>query len=91
MLFGTKRADMFKAMQTQGIATLHQVVDEAEERKDLLVNGQDATAIVLEMSDTGQTVNYNPLVELKMRITSADGNTYEQTQSTIFSALSRKP
>jgi hypothetical protein len=48
--------------------------------------GLDATAEVLSVADTGATVNMNPVVEMKLNVTSAMG-TFETTARTMVSRI----
>jgi hypothetical protein len=48
--------------------------------------GLDATAEVLSVADTGATVNMNPVVEMKLNVTSVTG-TFETTARTMVSRI----
>ena len=48
--------------------------------------GLDATAEVLSVADTGATINMNPVVELKLNVTSVMG-TFETTARTMVSRI----
>jgi hypothetical protein len=48
--------------------------------------GLDATAEVLSVADTGATINMNPVVEMKLNVTSAMG-TFETTARTMVSRI----
>src|SRR5512138_3003660 len=49
--------------------------------------GLDATAEVLSVADTGATVNMNPVVEMKLNVTSLYGQTLETTTRTMVSRI----
>lgn len=48
--------------------------------------GLDATAEVLSVADTGATINMNPVVEMKLNVTSVMG-TFETTARTMVSRI----
>jgi len=48
--------------------------------------GLDATAEVLSVADTGATVNMNPVVEMKLNVTSVTG-TFETTARAMVSRI----
>ncbi len=48
--------------------------------------GLDATAEVLSVADTGATINMNPVVEMKLNVTSVMG-TFETTTRTMVSRI----
>jgi hypothetical protein len=49
--------------------------------------GMDATAEVLSVMDTGATINMDPVVEMKMMITTPMGMTFETTARTMVSRI----
>jgi hypothetical protein len=49
--------------------------------------GMDATAEVLSVADTGATINMNPVVELKLNVTSSYGQTFETIARTMVSRI----
>ena len=49
--------------------------------------GLDATAEVLSVADTGATINMNPVVEIKLNVTSPYGQTFQTTTRTMVSRI----
>ncbi len=49
--------------------------------------GLDATAEVLSVADTGATINMNPVVEMKLNVTSSYGQSFETTARTMVSRI----
>ena len=50
--------------------------------------GMDATGIVISITDTGATINDNPMVNLTLKATSSVGTQWEFTAQTVVSRLS---
>ena len=50
-------------------------------------NGLEASAEVLSVTDTGATVNMNPVVMLKLKVTSSAGTEFETTAQTMVSRI----
>src|SRR5215211_3749221 len=51
-------------------------------------NGLSASAEVLSVMDTGATINMNPVVELKLQVTTAMATSFETTTRTLVSRIS---
>ena len=49
--------------------------------------GMDATAEVMTVSDTGATINMNPVVEMKLMVNTAMGTSFETTCRTMVSRI----
>ena len=49
--------------------------------------GLEATAQVLSVTDTGATINMNPVVELKLHVIPATGAAFEATARTLVSRI----
>jgi len=74
--------DMNSAMN-QGQAAL----DGLQQQQWLAQNGLEATADVLMVTDTGATVNMNPVVLLQMKVTPAAGAPFDLTTQTMVSRI----
>ena len=74
--------DMNGAMN-QGQAAL----DGLQQQQWLAQNGLDATADVVMVTDTGATVNMNPVVLLQMKVTPAAGAPFDLTTQTMVSRI----
>jgi hypothetical protein len=74
--------DMNSAMN-QGQAAL----DGLQQQQWLAQNGLDATADVVMVTDTGATVNMNPVVLLQMKVTPAAGAPFDVTTQTMVSRI----
>ena len=74
--------DMNSAMN-QGQAAL----DGLQQQQWLAQNGLDATADVVMVTDTGATVNMNPVVLLQMKVTPAAGAPCDVTTQTMVSRI----
>ncbi len=55
----------------------NQALDNMEIAKNLAQNGADATAEVLSITDTGATVNMNPVVVLVLKVTPSAGAEFQ--------------
>ena len=49
--------------------------------------GLEGTAEVLSVVDTGATINMNPVVEMKLHVTTATGTSFETTARTMVSRI----
>ncbi len=49
--------------------------------------GLDATADVLSVADTGATINMNPVVEMKLNVSTAMGTSFETTCRSMVSRI----
>lgn len=56
-------------------------------QKQLLANGVEATAKIIDMSDTGVTVNQNPMVKFTLEVQPAEGQPFQAQVKTIISRL----
>ncbi len=74
--------DMNSAMN-QGQAAL----DGLQQQQWLAQNGLDATADVVMVTDTGATVNMNPVVLLQMKVTPVAGAPFDVTTQTMVSRI----
>ena len=74
--------DMNSAMN-QGQAAL----DGLQQQQWLAQNGLDATADVVMVTDTGATVNMNPVVVLQMKVTPAAGAPFDVVTQTMVSRI----
>ena len=74
--------DMNNAMN-QGQAAL----DGLQQQQWLAQNGLDATADVVMVTDTGATVNMNPVVVIQMKVTPAAGAPFDLTTQTMVSRI----
>jgi len=74
--------DMNSAMN-QGQAAL----DGLQQQQWLAQNGLDATADVIMVTDTGATVNMNPVVVIQMKVTPAAGTPFDLTTQTMVSRI----
>jgi hypothetical protein len=53
----------------------------------IAATGLDATGIVISITDTGATINDNPMVNLTLKATSSVGTQWEFTAQTVVSRL----
>jgi hypothetical protein len=67
----------------QGQAAL----DGLQQQQWLAQNGLDATADVVMVTDTGATVNMNPVVVLQMKVTPVAGVPFDVTTQTMVSRI----
>ena len=74
--------DMISAMN-QGQAAL----DGLQQQQWLAQNGLDATADVVMVTDTGATVNMNPVVLIQMKVTPVAGAPFDVTTQTMVSRI----
>jgi hypothetical protein len=74
--------DMNSAMN-QGQAAL----DGLQQQQWLAQNGLDATADVVMVTDTGATVNMNPVVLIQMQVTPVAGAPFDVTTQTMVSRI----
>jgi hypothetical protein len=58
-----------------------------QQQQAILANGEDATGTVLELSDTGSSLNQCLIVNLRVRVTPKSGSEYETTQSLPISPV----
>jgi hypothetical protein len=74
--------DMNSAMN-QGQAAL----DGLQQQQWLAQNGLDASADVVMVTDTGATVNMNPVVLIQMKVTPVAGAPFDVTTQTMVSRI----
>jgi hypothetical protein len=74
--------DMNSAMN-QGQAAL----DGLQQQQWLAQNGLEATADVVMVTDTGATVNMNPVVVIQMKVTPVAGAPFDVTTQTMVSRI----
>ena len=74
--------DMNSAMN-QG----HAALDGLQQQQWLAQNGLDATADVVMVTDTGATVNMNPVVLIQMKVTPVAGAPFDVTTQTMVSRI----
>jgi archaellin len=74
--------DMNGAMN-QGQAAL----DGLQQQQWLAQNGLEASADVIMVTDTGATVNMNPVVVIQMKVTPAAGAPFDVTTQTMVSRI----
>lgn len=74
--------DMNSAMN-QGQAAL----DGLQQQQWLAQNGLEATADVVMVTDTGATVNMNPVVLIQMKVTPVAGAPFDVTTQTMVSRI----
>jgi hypothetical protein len=67
----------------QGQAAL----DDVKMQQWLAENGADGTAEVISVTDTGATVNMNPVVMIQMKVTPATGAPFDVVTQTMVSRI----
>ena len=60
---------------------------DALEQSELLTTGRTAPALLLEVTDTGMTVNDNPRVEVRLRVEPPDGEPFEVSRKVLVSRV----
>jgi hypothetical protein len=71
----------------QGLDMGQSAMDGVNAQNMIAQTGLEATAEVLSVADTGATVNMNPVVEMKLKVTSSAGTTFETTAKTMVSRI----
>ena len=71
----------------QGLAMGHEAVDMQKESLNLGQYGIPAAAQVLSIQDTGQLVNFDPVVVLQLEVTPQMGVAFQTTAKTIVSKI----
>ncbi len=66
-----------------GIDMGKQAIEGMEIGQNLMQNGADATAEVLSITDTGATVNMNPVVVLVMKVTPSAGAEFQTAAQVV--------
>jgi hypothetical protein len=62
-------------------------MDGVKQQQMLMQSGADATAEVVSVTDTGATVNMNPVVVIQMKVTPAVGAAFDVTTQTMVSRI----
>ena len=75
--------DKMNSAMDQGQAAM----DNMNQTSWVAQNGLEASAEVLSVADTGTTVNMNPVVELKLKVTPTAGAVFETTARTMVSRI----
>jgi len=75
--------DKMNSAMDQGQAAM----DNVNQTSWVAQNGLEASAEVLSVADTGTTVNMNPVVELKLKVTPTAGAVFETTARTMVSRI----
>lgn len=71
----------------QGIAMGHEAVDMQSTSMNLSQNGIPAAAKVISIQDTGQLINFDPIVVMQLEITPQIGVPFQTTAKTIVSKI----
>ena len=80
LMGGVTKAFMGKDFVDQTNKTINmgnQAIDNMEVAKNLSQNGSEATAEVISITDTGATVNMNPVVVLVLKVTPSTGADFQ--------------
>ena len=75
--------DKMNAAMDQGQAAL----DYVNQMNWVAQNGQEASADVLSVLDTGATINMNPVVEMSLHVIPANGAAFEATARAMVSRI----
>ncbi len=71
----------------QGLDMGQSALDGVNAQNMVAQTGLDASAEVLSVTDTGQTINMNPVVEMKLKVTPMAGVPFEITSKTMVSRI----
>ncbi len=71
----------------QGLDMGQSAMDGVNAQNMVAQTGLEATAEVLSVADTGATINMNPVVEMKLKVTSSVGTTFETTAKSMVSRI----
>jgi len=80
---GKDFVDKMNTTMDKGQAAL----DGVQQQQWLAQNGADASAVVVSVTDTGATVNMNPVVVLQLKVTTAAGVPFDLTTQTMVSRI----
>lgn len=80
---GQSFVDTMNSAMHQGQAA----IDNINQMNWVAQNGLEASADVLSVTDTGATINMNPVVELKLHVIPATGAAFEATARTMVSRI----
>jgi len=78
----------FVDKMNNGMDQAQSAIDGVNQNNWLAQSGLDADALVLSVTDTGMTINMNPVVELRLKINSAAGISFEAISRTMVSRIS---
>ena len=70
-----------------GLASAQKAIDDNQNRAALMQTGTDAKARVENISDTGQLINLNPVVNLTLTVMPEDGEEYTVFLETMVSKI----
>lgn len=87
---GLTKAFMGKDFVNKMNATMDQgqaALDGVQQQQWLMQNGADGTAVVASVTDTGQTVNMNPVVVVQMKVTPASGAPFDAVSQMMVSRI----
>lgn len=87
---GLAKAFMGKDFMDQTNAALdmaNQTIEGMDTAQKLALEGADASAEVVAIQDTGQTVNMNPVVVLTLNVTPAKGDPFQTSGQLMVSRL----
>ena len=77
----------FVEKMNDGLDQAQSAMDGVNQGNWLAQNGLDAEAQVLSVADTGATVNMNPVVEMKLKVTTFTGVVFETVARTLVSRI----
>ena len=77
----------FVDKMNNGMDQAQSAIDGVNQNNWLAQNGLDASAEVLSVADTGATVNMNPVVEMKLKVTTPTGVVFETVARTMVSRI----
>lgn len=75
------------AQVNQGLAMGHEAIDMQKASVDISQNGVAATAKVLSIQDSGQLVNFDPVVIMQLEVTPEMGGAFPVTTKTLVSKI----
>jgi len=87
---GLTKAFMGKDFVNKMNATMdmgQSALDGVKQQQELMQNGADGTAVVASVTDTGATVNDNPVVVVQMKVTPASGAAFDTAAQMMVSRI----
>jgi len=90
LMGGLTKAFMGKGFVDQMNAAMDQgqaAIDGVNQMNWVAQYGHTASAEVLTVADTGATINMNPVLELKLTVSPAEGGSFEITSHTMVSRI----
>ena len=87
---GLTKAFMGKDFVNQMNSTMDKgqaALDGIQQQQWLVQNGADGTAVVASVTDTGTTVNENPVVVVQMKVTPAAGTPFDAVAQMMVSRI----